>query len=605
MSSPPEATRDPSTLRSARWLDAPGVSGFIHRSSLRSEGLSSSAIGGRPVIGICNPWSELVNCNLHFRGLAEAVRRGVLAGGRPAARVPDDLARREPHEADRDALSATSMAMDVEECIRAYPLDAVVLLARLRQDRAGAADGRGQRRRAGDHGHRRPGRAGALPRPRARRRHRPLALRRGRARRPDDAGRVRRARGALNALGAATATRWAPPRRWRALVEALGMTLPGNGRDPGRRRARALRAGRGRGRARGRARARGPAAVADPHAPRRSTTRSRVLHGASAARPTRSSTCSRSPGAPASTCRSTRFDEIVAPHAGARERAPVGRAPVRGLLPRRRRAGAVLHELAAAAAHRRADRDRPHARRERSPGAVHRPTDVIAPLATPLSGPRADSRCCAAASRPTGAVHQASAPPRPRLLRIAGPAVVFEDVYDLARPHRRSRRSTSTADSVLVLRNAGPKGGPGMPEWGMLPIPRKLLERGVQRHGAHLGRAHERHGVRHGRPARRARGGGRRAARAGPGRRHRSRSTSRRAGSTSTSPTDELARRRARLEPRAARTTDAATARSSSSTSCQADEGCDFDFLGACPTSPPRPSRWGSSRAGSAAGEPA
>ena len=53
------------------------------------------------------------------------------------------------------------------------------------------------------------------------------------------------------------------------------------------------------------------------------------------------------------------------------------------------------------------------------------------------------------------------------------------------------------ADSVLVLRNAGPLGGPGMPEWGMLPVPKKLLQAGRARHGAHLGCAHERHELRH------------------------------------------------------------------------------------------------------------
>ena len=60
-------------------------------------------------------------------------------------------------------------------------------------------------------------------------------------------------------------------------------------------------------------------------------------------------------------------------------------------------------------------------------------------------------------------------------------------------------------DSVLVLQNAGPLGAPGMPEWGQLPIPKKLLEHGRARHGAHLRRAHERHQLRRLRAARRAR----------------------------------------------------------------------------------------------------
>ena len=91
-------------------------------------------------------------------------------------------------------------------------------------------------------------------------------------------------------------------------------------------------------------------------------------------------------------------------------------------------------------------------------------------------------------------------------------------------------------NSVLVLQNAGPQGAPGMPEWGQLPIPKKLLERGRARHGPHLRRAHERHQLRCVRAARRARVVRRRAA--GPGARRR-RHRARRAGAqlTSTSAT--------------------------------------------------------------------
>ena len=62
------------TLRSARWFGTHDVAGLIHRSYLRSEGITQEAIEGRPVIGVCNSWSELVNCNVHLRGLAESVK---------------------------------------------------------------------------------------------------------------------------------------------------------------------------------------------------------------------------------------------------------------------------------------------------------------------------------------------------------------------------------------------------------------------------------------------------------------------------------------------------------------------------------------------------
>jgi dihydroxy-acid dehydratase len=117
-----------SGLRSARWFGGHDLSGFIHRASIHAEGISRSALAERPVIGICNSWSELVNCNLHFRSLAESVKRGVLqAGGLPLEFPTISLG--ENLMKPTTMLFRNLMAMDVEECIRAYPLDAVVLLA--------------------------------------------------------------------------------------------------------------------------------------------------------------------------------------------------------------------------------------------------------------------------------------------------------------------------------------------------------------------------------------------------------------------------------------------------------------------------------------------
>jgi dihydroxy-acid dehydratase len=79
---------------------------------------------------------------------------------------------------------------------------------------------------------------------------------------------------------------------------------------------------------------------------------------------------------------------------------------------------------------------------------------------------------------PNGAVIKAAAA-TPRLLKHSGKAVVFEDYNDMAARIDRDDLEVD-ADSVLVLRNAGPLGGPGMPEWGMLPVPKKLLKQGVR-----------------------------------------------------------------------------------------------------------------------------
>ena len=146
---------DNGRLRSARWFGGHDLAGFLHRASIQSEGISRHALAGRPVIGICNSWSELVNCNVHFRALADSVKRGVLlAGGLPLEFPTISLG--ENLMKPTTMLYRNLMAMDVEESIRAYPLDAVVLLGGLRQDGTRAADGRGERRCAGDHADRRP-----------------------------------------------------------------------------------------------------------------------------------------------------------------------------------------------------------------------------------------------------------------------------------------------------------------------------------------------------------------------------------------------------------------------------------------------------------------
>ena len=113
--------------RSAEWLDRRDLDGFLHRSWLKSEGFSDESFRGRPLIGICNSWSELVNCNVHLRGLAESVKRGVLqAGGFPLEFPVISLG--ESLMKPTTMLYRNLMAMDVEESIRAYPLDGVVLL---------------------------------------------------------------------------------------------------------------------------------------------------------------------------------------------------------------------------------------------------------------------------------------------------------------------------------------------------------------------------------------------------------------------------------------------------------------------------------------------
>ncbi|MFN8009735.1 MAG: dihydroxy-acid dehydratase, partial [Terriglobia bacterium] len=114
-------------LRSADWFGRNDKLGFIHRSWMRTEGFSGAVFQNKPVIGICNSWSELTNCNAHLRQVAEAVKRGVwMAGGFPLEFPTISLG--EPYMRPSTMMFRNLMAMDVEESIRANPLDGVVLL---------------------------------------------------------------------------------------------------------------------------------------------------------------------------------------------------------------------------------------------------------------------------------------------------------------------------------------------------------------------------------------------------------------------------------------------------------------------------------------------
>ena len=115
------------TLRSQAWFGGDDKDGFIHRSWMKNQGYPSDAFDGRPVIGICNTWSELTPCNGHFRDLAEAVKRGVLeAGGFPVEFPVMSLG--ESNLRPTAMLFRNLASMDVEESIRANPIDGVVLL---------------------------------------------------------------------------------------------------------------------------------------------------------------------------------------------------------------------------------------------------------------------------------------------------------------------------------------------------------------------------------------------------------------------------------------------------------------------------------------------
>lgn len=114
-------------LRSADWFSKDPKMGFVHRSWLRNQGYPDDYFRGKPVIGICNTWSELTPCNGHLRDLAEVVKRGVIeAGGFPLEFPVTSLG--ETIMRPTTMLFRNLAAMDTEESIRANPIDGVVLL---------------------------------------------------------------------------------------------------------------------------------------------------------------------------------------------------------------------------------------------------------------------------------------------------------------------------------------------------------------------------------------------------------------------------------------------------------------------------------------------
>ena len=122
-----QGMNDTKRRRSAEWFGKADKDGFTHRSWMKNQGIPDDQFDGRPVIGICNTWSELTPCNAHFRELAEKVKRGVLEAGGfplefPVTSTGETLMR------PTAMLFRNLVSMDVEESIRANPIDGVVLL---------------------------------------------------------------------------------------------------------------------------------------------------------------------------------------------------------------------------------------------------------------------------------------------------------------------------------------------------------------------------------------------------------------------------------------------------------------------------------------------
>ena len=455
--------------RSDEWLARDDLDGFLHRSWLKAEGYDDQAFRGRPLIGICNSWSELVNCNIHLRGLAESVKRGVLqAGGFPLEFPVMSLG--ESLMKPTTMLYRNLMAMDVEESIRANPLDGVVILTGCDKTNPASILGAASANvpaivvTGGPmlNGHWRGRELGSC----SDCWHYHEELRAGRLSEQEweeIEGSMSRSNGHCMTMGTASTM--------ACVTEALGLTLPGGAAIPAvdaRRRVLAEAAGRR------------IVALADEGVrPSDILTREafenaiRVLHAISGSTNAILHLLAYA-GRVGVDLSLQIFDELCSSTPWLVNLKPAGEHLMEdfyyaGGLP------AVMEQI----------RDLLHLDAptvsgktvgESIAGAEIVDPDVIAPADRPLDAGGSlvvlyGSLC------PDGAVMKISAAD-PRLLRHEGRAVVFEDIHDLAERVDDSALEVD-ADSVMVLRNAGPVGAPGMPEWGHLPIPAKLLKAGV------------------------------------------------------------------------------------------------------------------------------
>jgi dihydroxy-acid dehydratase len=455
--------------RSSLWFDPADINGFNHRAWLKPVGFSDEALLDRPVIGICNTWSELVGCNVHLRGLAEAVKRGVLQAGGLPLEFPV-LSLSETLMKPNAMLYRNLASMDVEEMIRSHPLDAVVLLSSCDKTTPAvlmgatsanvpavlvtggpALTGRFQGRDVTS-GH-------DLW-------HLSYEVRLGRMSfeeyRELEAG-LCRSHG--HCMEMATAMTMA------VLGEALGIALPHTATVPAVDARRAVLAERAGRRAVDLAReGLKPRDILSKEAFENAIRVLMAVGGSTNAVVHLLAIAGR-----------TGVDLDLSDFAAARTVPVLANLRPSGehLLDAFLDAGGVpalmgeLRELLHV--------DLPTvsgstigANIEGSASLDH---DVIRPLDEPFE-PWSAIAVVQGNLAPDGALVKRSAASA-GLMRHTGPAYVFEDVQDLAQ-RLDDPALDVTADSVIVMKGAGPLGGPGMPEWGHIPVPGKLRAQGVE-----------------------------------------------------------------------------------------------------------------------------
>ncbi|MGO1056831.1 L-arabinonate dehydratase [Crossiella sp. CA198] len=461
----------PEELRSHRWYGGEGLRSFSHRARTRQLGIGAEEHLGKPVIGVINTWSELNPCHSHLRDRAEAVKRGVWQAGGYPVELPAGALCGETFQKPTAMLYRNLLAMEVEELLRSYPLDGAVLLGGCDKTTPALLMGafsvdlpvifvpagpmlrghwRGETLGSGSDMWRYwdDRRAGLIGEEEL------AGLEQGLARSP----------GHCMTMGTASTM--------TAVAEVLGLTLPGASSIPAVDSEHVrMAAASGRRAVELVWQQVTPSSIVDKAAYEDAITTVLALGGSTNSVIHLIAMAGRS-GIPLG------LDEFDAASRGVPVLAdirPAGRflmedfyyaGGLRALLAQlgelihreRRTVGGCTLDIAL--------RD----------AEVYNP-EVIRTQRDPVfaEGGLAVLRGNLA---PDGAVIKSIAA-EPELLRHTGPAVVFDGYADMQR--RINDESLGiTRQTVLVLRGAGPQGGPGMPEHGMLPIPEHLLRQGVR-----------------------------------------------------------------------------------------------------------------------------
>ena len=458
-------------LRSQSWYGGVGRDTFIHRSWMKNQGWPGDVFDGRPVIGICNTWSELTPCNAHFRDLAEWVKRGVWeAGGFPLEFPVMSLG--ETQIRPTAMLFRNLASMDVEESIRGNPIDGVVLMmgcdkttpslimgaASCNLPTIGLSGGpmlngkfRGKELGSGTgvwQMHEQV-RAGAMPV----------------CDFVEAESCMHRSKGHCMTMGTASTM--------ACMVESLGVSLPGNAAIPAvdaRRNTLAQLTGR-----------RIVEMVREDLVPSQILTRQAFENAIFANAAIGGSTnavihllaIAGRVGVPLAL---SDFDKLGSRLPCLLDLQPSGAHLMEdffyaGGLP------AVLRELAdSGVLHRDAITANGKTIGENVAAAECWNREVIRAFGTPFK-PNAGIAVLRGNLAPDGAVIKPSAASE-RLLKHRGRAIVFENSDEM---HARVEDENLAADenSVMVLKNCGPKGYPGMPEVGNMPIPKALLRKGI------------------------------------------------------------------------------------------------------------------------------